>query len=130
MTTLAQLRKTAFRLPEVEEGTHFGMVAFSVRGKGFASISKDGQVQVQLPVDEMKAALAAHPSGEELARNGKPIGFRVPLDDIDGKDLNALVRASWLHRAPRQLAETLVSAEAGDDSDGSDGSDGDLPDSP
>ena len=27
MTTLAQLRKAAPALPEVEEGTHFGMVA-------------------------------------------------------------------------------------------------------
>ncbi len=39
MTTLAQLRKAALALPETEEGTHFGMVAFSVRGKGFASVT-------------------------------------------------------------------------------------------
>jgi hypothetical protein len=32
MTTVAQLRKSALALPETEEGTHFGMVAFSENG--------------------------------------------------------------------------------------------------
>ena len=41
MTTLSQLRKAALALPEVEEGSHFGMVAFSVRGRGFVSVSKE-----------------------------------------------------------------------------------------
>ncbi len=51
---------------------------------------------------------------------GKPIGFRVPLADINGKDLNALVRSAWSHRAPRQLGATLAAADARS---------GDLPDS-
>ncbi|GGV02024.1 hypothetical protein GCM10010211_81680 [Streptomyces albospinus] len=41
ISTLAQLRKTALALPEVE-ATHFGMTAFSIRGKRFASVTKDG----------------------------------------------------------------------------------------
>ncbi|MER7174369.1 MmcQ/YjbR family DNA-binding protein, partial [Streptomyces mesophilus] len=110
MTTVAQLRKAALGLPEVEEGTHFGMVSFAVRGKGFASVTKDGQVQLQLPDAAAEEALAAHPSGERLERMGKPIGFRVPLEDINGKDLNALVHASWAHRAPKRLAATLTDA--------------------
>ncbi|GAA2416480.1 hypothetical protein [Streptomyces coeruleofuscus] len=109
MTTVAQLRKAALALPEAEEGTHFGMVAFSVRGRGFASVTKDGRVQLHLPQEETDAALAAHPAGERLVRRGAPIGFRVPLADIDGKDLNALVRAAWFSRAPKRLA----AAEAG-----------------
>lgn len=112
MTTVAQLRKAALALPEVEEGTHFGMVAFSVRGRGFASVTKDGQVQLHLPDGEAEAAVAAHPSGERLVRMGTPIGFRVPLADIDGKDLNALVRASWFSRAPKRLAASTADAEA------------------
>ncbi|MEU3273456.1 MmcQ/YjbR family DNA-binding protein [Saccharomonospora sp. NPDC006951] len=107
MTTLSQLRKAALALPEVEEGTHFGMVSFAVRGKGFASLSKEGHVQLQLPDAEAEAALAAHPSGERLVRMGKPIGFRVPLTDINGKDLNALVRQAWSARAPRRLVSSL-----------------------
>jgi hypothetical protein len=38
--------------------------------------------------------------GEPLVRTGTPIGFRVPLAGIDGKDLNALVRAAG-SAAPR-----------------------------
>jgi hypothetical protein len=113
MTTVAQLRKAALGLPEVEEGTHFGMVAFSVRGKGFASVTKDDQVQLHLADDDAEAAVAAHPTGERLVRMGTPIGFRVPLADIDGKDLNALVRAAWYSRAPGRLTAALAAADAG-----------------
>ncbi|MFC5749887.1 MmcQ/YjbR family DNA-binding protein [Actinomadura rugatobispora] len=120
MTTLSQLRKAALALPEVEEGTHFGMVAFSVRGKGFVSVSKDGQAQLHLPESEVEAAEAAHPSGERLVRMGKLIGFRVPLDDVNGKDLNALVRAAWYCRAPKRLAASLAAADRGAGTAGSD----------
>ncbi|PXY21178.1 hypothetical protein [Prauserella muralis] len=113
MTTVTQLRKAALALPETEEGTHFGMVAFSVRGKGFASVTKDGEVQLQLGADEVESAVSAHPTGERISRNGTPIGFRVPLADIDGKDLNALVRAAWFARAPKRLAAALADADTG-----------------
>ncbi|WP_285701186.1 MmcQ/YjbR family DNA-binding protein [Actinomadura sp. NBRC 104412] len=110
MTTMAQLRKAALALPEVEEGTHFGMAAFSVRGKGFVSVTKDGDVQLQLPEAEIEAAESAHPTGERILRGDKAIGFRVPLDDVNGKDLNALVRAAWFCRAPKELAAELSAA--------------------
>jgi hypothetical protein len=113
MTTLSQLRKAALALPEVAEGTHFGMVAFSVRGKGFASVTSDGQLQLHLPDAEAQAAEAAHPTGERLVRMGTPIGFRVPLADINGKDLTALVRAAWVGRAPKRLVAALAAADAG-----------------
>lgn len=109
MTTLAQLRKAALALPETEEGSHFGMVAFAVRGKGFASVTKDGQLQ--LPDSEAEAAVAAHPNAEKLVRMGTPIGIRVALADISGKDLNALVRAAWACRAPKRVAAALAAAD-------------------
>lgn len=113
VTTLSQLRKAALALPEAEEGTHFGLVAFSVRGKGFASVTEDGQLQLHLPDDEAEVAQSVHPSGERLVRMGKPIGFRVPLAEINGQDLNALVRAAWSCRAPKRLAAALAEADAG-----------------
>ncbi|MCF3119804.1 hypothetical protein IPZ68_08790 [Streptomyces arenae] len=122
MTTVTQLRKAALALPEAEEGTHFGMAAFTVRGKGFASVTKDGYVQLRLPHEGTEAAVAAHPGGERLARGGTPIGFRVPLAEINGKDLNALVRAAWRERAPKRLAASLAAAESAADAPG-----GDLP---
>ena len=118
MTTLAQLRKAALALPEVEEGTHFGMVAFSVRGSGFASMTKDGLVQLQLTDADAEAAVAAHPTGQRLVRGGTPIGFRVPLTDVNGQQLNFLVRAAWFARAPKRLAASLADAEAAADQPG------------
>lgn len=113
MTTVAQLRKAALALPEVEEGTHFGMVSFSVRSKGFANVTEDGTVQLQLSDEDAATALAAHPTGERLTRFDKPIGFRVPLADVDGQELNWLVRRAWFHRAPKWLAATLADADKG-----------------
>src|SRR5690606_32545222 len=95
MTTIAQLRKAALGLPEVEEGTHFGMVAFSVRGKGFASVTKDGVVQLQMADDDAERAVAEHPAGERLVRMGTPIGFSIALAEVNGQALNALVRVAW-----------------------------------
>ncbi|MFC7326554.1 hypothetical protein [Marinactinospora rubrisoli] len=120
MTTLSQLRRAALGLPEVEEGTHFGLVAFSVRGRGFASVTKDGQVRLRLPDTEVEAAVSAHPTGERILRAGALIGFRVPLADISGKDLNALVRAAWFRRAPKRLASALATADTGVTAEASD----------
>jgi hypothetical protein len=122
MTTVAQLRKAALGLPEVAEGTHFGMVAFRVRDKGFASLTKDGWVQLQTSDSDAVAALEAHPGAERLERMGTPIGVRVRLADIDGQSLNALVRQAWFARAPKRLAATVRQADAGEP-----GSAGDLP---
>lgn len=107
MTSINQLRKAALALPESEEGTHFGMVAFAVRGKGFASVTKEGRVHLQLPDDGAETFLAEYPTGERLVRMGKPIGVTVPLADVDGKTLNALVLAAWSHRAPKRLAAVV-----------------------
>lgn len=120
MTTVAQVRKAALALPEVEEGTHFGMVAFSVRGKGFASITKEQQVQLQMADDAAQDALAEHPTAERLVRMGTPIGIRVPLADVNGQALNRLVRAAWSSRAPKRLAAALAAADAGHVPAGSD----------
>ncbi|MEU6914212.1 MmcQ/YjbR family DNA-binding protein [Streptomyces olindensis] len=122
MTTVKRLREAALALPETQEGTHSGTESFSVRGKAFASLTEDGLVWLHLPPEETEAAPAAHPTGERLLHRGTPIGFRVPLADVAGKSLNALVRASWFRRAPQRLAASLAAAEAAADRPG-----GDLP---
>ncbi|WP_285733879.1 hypothetical protein [Nocardiopsis sp. ATB16-24] len=113
MTTMSQLRKAALALPETEEGTRSDRVVFSVRGKEFASATKDGWVRLCLPEPEIEKAEAAHSSGERLTRAGATTGFGVPLADLNGKDLNALVRAAWSCRAPRRSAEALSAVDAG-----------------
>lgn len=120
MTTLDQLRKTALGLPEAEETTHFGMVAFAVRGKGFASVTEAGIVQLYLPGPVADEVLARHPRWDRLVRLGTPIGVNVPLGGVDGQELNALVRASWASRAPKRLAASLAAIDAGGVPDASD----------
>jgi len=114
MTTVAQLRKAALALPEVAETTDFGMLAFAVRGRTFASLTEEGLVQLQLADADAEAAVGSQPGAERLVRMGTPIGVRVPLADVNGKDLNALVRQAWAHRAPKRLAASLASVDAGE----------------
>ncbi|MFI6938855.1 hypothetical protein ACIBI4_06260 [Streptomyces sp. NPDC050418] len=111
MTTLTQLRKAAFGLAEVEERSRFGVVAFAVRGKGFVSVTKDGDVQLQLGGEAVEEAVRAYPGGAPVERAGKVVGFRVPLSAVNGMQLNALVYASWQHRAPKRLVASLAEAE-------------------
>lgn len=113
MTTLRQLRKTGDGLPEVEETTHFGMVAFQVRGKGFASLTDDGLLQLQMSDDTAEAAVEEFATGERLVRMGTPIGFRVPLADVNGQLLHRLMYLAWDHRAPKRLAAALRDARDG-----------------
>lgn len=108
MTTRAQLRKTVLTFQDVEEDTVDGMVTYSVRGKEFASVTKDGTVRLRLPDAEAGDAVAAYPRAERLIRGGRPIGFQAPLVDIDGQHLWSLVMAAWKHRAPRRLAAALT----------------------
>ncbi|WP_158853381.1 hypothetical protein [Saccharothrix deserti] len=108
MTTRAQLRKTALTFQEVEEDAADGMVTYSVRGKEFASVTKDGMVRLRLPDAEAGDAVAAYPKAERLIHAGRSIGFQAPLADVGGQHLWSLVMTAWKHRAPRQLAARLT----------------------
>jgi hypothetical protein len=108
VTTVAQLRKAALGFPETTESQHFDAVVFSVRGKAFVSLTKDRIVQLKVPPADADQFLANHPTGAPLHRDGNyRIGVRAPLADINGKTLNALVRAAWTHNAPEHLAAQL-----------------------
>lgn len=120
MTTRAQLKKAALALPETEEGTHFGMQAFTVAGKGFVSVTKDDVAQLYMAEEDVERALARFPTTERLTRNGKPLGLRVPLADVNGMDLNSLVYKSWLSRAPKRLAQAQREAAKGEAPSGPD----------
>lgn len=113
MTTVAQLRKAALALPEAEEGTHFKMLAFKVRGTGFASVTKEGIVQLSMSAEDADAAIERFASAERLTRNRKPIGLRVPLSDVNGMELNSLVEKAWSSVAPKRLVAARREAAKG-----------------
>ncbi|HET8985556.1 MAG TPA: hypothetical protein VFN03_07335 [Trueperaceae bacterium] len=90
------------------------MQAFTVAGKGFVSITKDDVAQLYMEDEDVEKALARFPTAERLTRNGKSLGLRVPLTDVNGMDLNSLVYKSWLSRAPRRLAAKMLEAAKGE----------------
>jgi len=125
MTTVAQLRRAALALPETAETAEtarIGTVAFAVRGKGFASLTEDGVVQLHLAVPDVEALLGSVPSAERLTRGAAPVGACVPIADVDGQQLNHWVRRAWFARAPEQLATAVTAADTAEPGDV-----GDLP---
>ena len=113
MVDVAQVRKGALALPEVEEGTHFGMVAFTVRGKNFAGLTKDEQqVRIHLPPDQVASTVAEHETAEPLVRMGKTIGVSLPLDGLDVRLLDRLLQQGWAAATPKRLGATQGPATA------------------
>jgi hypothetical protein len=112
MATPVQLRKSALALPETVEGTHSGVVAFSVGKQEFASLAQDGLLHLRLTDDDAGAALAAHPTAGRWLRKGTPRGIQLPLADINGKDLDWWLRRSWLCCAPKRPAVQHEAAES------------------
>lgn len=107
MLGLDEIRGYAMALPEVEEGTHFRMPAFKVRGKGFAGLDRRN-THLTVAVDEAtaKAAAAADPDTyEEMWRNNGRIfvGLRVDLAKVSGERARELVEHAWRNKAPKRL---------------------------
>ena len=107
MIGIDDMRRYALALPEVEEGTHFGLPSFSVRGKGFANLQK-GDTHALLSVSEPEAeALAAEDpqTYEAVSRNGGRIfvGVRIDLAKVTVDRLRTLFAHAWRHRAPKRL---------------------------
>ncbi len=114
MTTLSHLRTSALALPEVTEGSHVGRTAFAVRGKGFASVTDEGLVRLRLGDEHAAEALDRLPTATPLVRMGRPIGIQVPLADVNGQHLNALLYQAWAGRAPRRLVAEQERARRGE----------------
>jgi hypothetical protein len=113
MTTAARVRKGALALPEVEDGTHFGMVAFTVRGKNFATVTKgQRQVRIHLPLDLVESTVAERPEAEPFVRKGTTIGVALPMEGLDVRLLDRLLLRGWEAAAPKRLVAAQGPATA------------------
>jgi Helix-hairpin-helix domain len=75
-----------------------------VRGTSFASLSEDGGVvQFRLPEDAVEAVVAEHPEAERITRQGTTIGVGLPVDGLDVRVLDRLLRKAWDAAAPKRL---------------------------
>ncbi|MFW6599085.1 hypothetical protein ACQBAU_01245 [Propionibacteriaceae bacterium Y2011] len=115
MTTVAQLRKAALALPEVEQGSDRDR--FLVRGKRFAA-AVDGVAELHMSDEDARTSMADIPAAEPFSLSGKPVGIRVALTEVNGMQLNALVRRAWAARAPKRLVTAAEQAESGADGAG------------
>jgi hypothetical protein len=107
MTTLAHLRKSALSLAETDERRDAEAIVFAVCGKKFAALEADQRVWLRLAGDDASGVLAEHPAAE---RRGA--GVSVPLDGINGQQLNHWLRRAWLARAPRRLTVIVADEES------------------
>lgn len=103
MADLDDLRRLALALPETEEGTHFRLVDFKVRGKGFAGMLPNGHAGLSVAAEQVPALVTEHPVLTELRRFDKVIGVELDLREVDVDLLGRLVELAWRTRAPKRV---------------------------
>src|SRR5688572_20806792 len=104
MSTREALRDHAKTLPEVEEGTHFRLPAFRVRGSVFAVLQPDDYAVLHVDAETVDLATGS-PGVEAIYRGPTLVGVRVHLPEVNAAELRRLVTAAWRHRAPKQLRD-------------------------
>ena len=103
-TSLAQARRIALALPEVEESPHFKSTSFRVRGKIFATSPDAGTLHVFVDEEVRSQALALHPGFiEKLPWGAKIVGLRLHLARSPKEVVEALLRQAWRGKAPKAL---------------------------
>lgn len=112
MTTKAQLRKAALALPETEQQEEASGRRYLVRGREFATLTGDA-VDLFLEADDAAQVTREHPAITLVRRGQRVTGVRVPLAEVNGMVLNALVTRAWRHRAPAQLRQGHDQAASG-----------------
>ena len=109
MTTKAQLDKAARALPEVHRDDGPPR-SYAVHGSTFAALTTESSaVDLWLAAEDVTEVREAHPGCTAVR-----VGLRVPLAEVNGMVLNALVRRAWRHRAPTALYTEQDRAATGD----------------
>jgi hypothetical protein len=105
MADIESVRRLALALPEAEEGTSYGTLAWKVRGKGFARLRDDGEtLVVMVDLGEKEMLLAAEPDVffETPHYHGYP-AILVRLAAIEEDELAEVLEDSWRRKAPKRL---------------------------
>jgi hypothetical protein len=104
MSTLADARRLALALPEVEESPHFQATSFRVRNKIFATSPDPAFLHVFLGEEARSQALALHPGFiEKLPWGAKIVGLRIHLPAAPVKVVAQLLQLAWRAKAPKAL---------------------------
>jgi hypothetical protein len=103
---VAAVRRFALSLPQVTEEPHFDLSSFRVNKKIFATVPPGGaHLHVFVAEPEIEILPAAQPKAyEKLYWGKKAAGLRITLAAAKPRDVQALLRAAWLRKAPKKLA--------------------------
>jgi len=102
---VADVRRFAMSLPEVNEEPHFEYSSFRVRGKIFVTVPPDeSHIHVFVGDEERDQGLALHAEFlEKLFWGKKPVGLRVSLATAKPSVVKRLVQQAWVRKAPKAL---------------------------
>lgn len=106
----------ALTLPEVEQGQHFDIPDFRVRGKIFCTArSREPLAMVKLPQALQEAVIALHPHAIIPAAGawGRRGSTLVRTDLVPGALLADLIVPAWRHVAPAKLVAAYLAENEG-----------------
>ena len=97
-------RRFALTLPETTEEPHFERTSFRVRGKIFATATRDGSsMNVFVDHEQREIMVRVDPNAYERLTWGKTAYLRVHLKKAKARDVEALLRSGWELKAPKRL---------------------------
>ena len=104
--TIDDARRFALSLPEVTEEPHFHLSSFRVKGKIFATVPPENtHLNIFVGEPELEILPLAQPKAyQKLLWGTKVAGLRVTLAAAKTNDVEQLLRAAWLRKAPKKLA--------------------------
>jgi hypothetical protein len=104
MVQIDGVRALALALPEAVEADHHGFPSFRVRGKVFATLPRDGQLNAMIDPEEVAAAVALCPGvAEELWWGKRLCGVKLSLAEATRAQVARLLADAWAHKAPASL---------------------------
>ena len=108
--TLDEVRAFALSLPEAEEAPHHHFSSFRLRGKIFVTVPpEEDRIHVFVDEVERERAIALAPDVcEKLWWGKKVVGLKIWLATADAAEVEALIRAAWVLKAPKRFAREMI----------------------
>ena len=101
---VAEVRRIALALPEVEEYEHGDLPAFRVRGKRFASMLDEDGINLMLAEDGIDAAIACWPDAcRPIFFAGRVASVRAAYRALPEATLAGLLEEARAGKAPSSL---------------------------
>jgi hypothetical protein len=103
------VRRYALSLPRVHEEPHHHFSSFRIHGKIFATFPPEGELlHVFVDALDRERMIAQDPTAYQELHWGKQVmGLRIKLSSAKTHDVEDLLLAAWLRKAPKALARAI-----------------------